>query len=372
MAPAMRALRARGVGVRAVSLAELRGLETRPIPVDGIAPRRAIPARIRRSPSVGASFGVDGTGAAGRLRRVAQAAVWAALAPRLAHLLRGADRLVVPNDAAYPYDRLVRRLARGRRLVLVQEGIRFPLPGDRGDDAYGAGGADAICAWGEASAAYFRARGAPAGSIRVTGTPRFDALDVARWREAGVALRARLGLAASPLVFLSNPVDDQGFCTPRDKLALFRGFLDRAAPALAAADVPVVVKLHPREDAAAFRAAAAASAAAGRARIVEGEPLHAILGAARAAVVLASTVGLEALLFGLPLGVLELPGHGHVFDYVARGVAAPLPAAGPLDAALAPLLAGAARGDLATYLDHHLAHRGEAAARVADAIVGTA
>jgi hypothetical protein len=45
------------------------------------------------------------------------------------------------------------------------------------------------------------------------------------------------------------------------------------------------------------------------------------LAKAEACVVLASTVGLEALLIGLPLGVLEIPGFGFAFDYISEGVA---------------------------------------------------
>ncbi len=84
------------------------------------------------------------------------------------------DVVVVPNDAAFPYDRIAAAAARrGLPLVLVQEGIRFPLPVETGQDAYGLGGADVLAAWGEASADYFRQRGVPGERIVVTGNPRF-------------------------------------------------------------------------------------------------------------------------------------------------------------------------------------------------------
>lgn len=369
MAPVMRELAARGAELVAVSLAELRGMTTRPLEVAAVEVVRAIPAQLRKNPSVGGSFGVDGEGAAGLARRTAQTAVWAALAPRLLYLLRGADVVVIPNDVAYPYRDLC-KLLRWRHVpfVLLQEGIRFPLPGVVGKDAYGAGGAAAICAWGEASAAYFRAQGASPATIHVTGSPRFDALDLARWRAEGAALRTRLGLREAPLLFLSNPIDDQGFCATADKLALFGRFLDAAAPTLAARGVPVLVKLHPREDVAGFRAAAAASAAADRTTVVDDAPLYAVLGAGRAAVVLASTVGLEALLFDLPLGVLELPGHGHVFDYVSRGGAVPLTADPSLPAALTRLLAPTGAAASAAYLGSQIDGRGTASARAAAVI----
>ena len=53
-------------------------------------------------------------------------------------------------------------------------------------------------------------------------------------------------------------------------------------------------------------------------------PIFAAIAAARAAIVLTSTVGLESLVFGKPVGVLEIPGHGFAFEYVAQGAATAL------------------------------------------------
>ena len=363
MVPVVRELTRRGVPCRIVSLAELRGFTTPDLGVDVV---RAIPGQVRKSPSAGAS-GPAGPGTP--LRRVAQTVVWrAALGPRLRWLLHGARAVVVPNDGAFPYRELVSQL-RGRDVpfVLMQEGIRFPLPHETGEDAYGRGGAAAICAWGEASAAHFRGIGATPDTVHVTGNPRFDSLDPAPWRERGQALLARLGLDRAPLLFLSNPIDDQGFCTTEDKLALFERFLDEARPALEASGRAVVVKLHPREDVAAFRAAAQRSSARDRTHVLGDEPLFSVLGAGHAAVVVASTVGLEALLFGLPLAVLQVPGHGFVFDYVSGGAAAGL-APGAIGAGVADLLARGPAERNTSYLMRHLAHVGTAAQRVADRI----
>jgi hypothetical protein len=363
MAPVAHELGRRGVACHLVSLAELRGFQTPP--ADGLDVVRAIPARVRKDPAAGA-----GGGRGSLARRAAQTVVWrGALGPRLRWLLRGADAVVVPNDAAYPYRELAHALHHRRvPFALLQEGIRFPLPNERrAGAAYGAGGADAVCAWGEASAEHFREVGAPSATVHVTGNPRFDAVDPAAWRARGAALLAGLGLTRAPLLYLSNPIDDQGFCSTADKLALFEGFVRGAAPALRDADRAVVVKLHPREDVAAFRAAAARAPAP--THVVDDAPIFAVLAAGAAAVVLASTVGLEALVFGLPLGVLALPGHGHVFDYVASGAAIGL--GGDADAIardVERLLAAPASSRAAAYLERHLAHRGTAAAAAADAI----
>jgi len=373
MVPVARALIARGVPYRFVSLAELRGFAT-PSLEDRLPHadvRRAIPRHVRRDPAAGAGVGTIG-GASAAIRRAARRAVWrAGLGPRLRWLLRGTDVAVVPNDAAYPYDLLVADLReRGTPFVLLQEGIRFPLPTeDVAGLAYGTGGAAAVCAWGEASAEHFRSIGVPADAIRVTGNPRFDGVSPAAWREHGREFAAQLGLDREPLLYLSNTIDDQGFCTTAAKMELFAGFVREAAPVLAHDRRALVVKLHPREDVAAFRRAAAA---------FPGVPIHvlpieaslfAVLAMGRAAVVLASTVGLEAIAFGLPIAVLALPGHGHVFEYVARGAAIGL-GPGEIAGGLEQLLTSIPPPEAGPFLDRHMAHRGEAAARIAAEIVG--
>jgi hypothetical protein len=371
MAPVARRLIAGGTAARLVSMAEVRGFATAAVP--GLEVVRAVPTRLRQNPSAGAASGPVGTGSP--LRAVARSAVWhGALRPLLHWHLRDADVVVVPNDAVYPYRELVRWLhTRGTPYVLMQEGIRFPLPSEQDDGTYGMGGAAAVCAWGEASAAHFRRVGVPAERVHVTGTPRWDTVTPAAWTARGEALRARLGLDREPLLYLSNPIDDQGFCSSEAKLELFRRFARAAAPALVAADRAIVVKLHPREDVAAYRAAAAGVADAVRAIVVDDAAIFEVLAAGAAAIVLASTVGLEALTFGLPVGVLAIPGHGHVFDYVSGGGALGLDVDRDLAPAVTELLARRDRPPLpevARYLELHMANRGEATARVAACVEG--
>jgi hypothetical protein len=164
-------------------------------------------------------------------------------------------------------------------------------------------------------------------------------------------------------LYLSNTIDDQGFCTTEQKMQLFESFVRAAAPI---AGGPIVVKLHAREDADAFRAVAARTGAT--VHVLKDESLFAVFAMGRAAVVLASTVGLEALAFGLPLAVLEIPGHGHVFEYVERGVAIPLRAddiAGGVRELLARPLDTA---KTSAFLERHMAYRGHAAEQIADRI----
>jgi hypothetical protein len=371
MVPVARELARRGVRARMVSLAELRGMATPP-PRDagGLEVVRVMP-NLRRSPKVGARFGhASGGGRFAGVRRAAQLVVWQILAPRLRHLLRRTQVVVVPNDAVYPYEELIKGLRRrGVRVALLQEGIRFTPPAAYGGTVYGTGGVSALCAWGEGSAEHFARTGVPAGVIAVTGNPRFDTIDPAAWREPGAKMLADLGLTKAPVAFLSNPIENQGYGTVQVKLALFEAFLREAGPVLAARDLDVVVKTHLQEDPALFREVAARTPYGARVHVISDGALFAVLAMSRAAIVLASTVGVEALTFGLPLGVVEIPGHGYAFEYVQRGAAAGL-RTGAMAAGVTELLDGAEarRPAAAALVERHLHDRGHAAARVADVL----
>jgi hypothetical protein len=365
MLPVAAELRRRGHQTVMVSLAELRGFST---PAGELV--AAIPWQVRKSPQVGSEFGADGSGAKGGMRKAAQRAVVAALLPRLAWLLRGVDAVMVPNDAAYPYRDLVNALRAWKKPVaLLQEGIRFPLPAKQSANSavYGGGNAAAVCAWGEGSAEHFRTVALPGTRVNVTGNPRFDGIELAAWRAQGHALMRELRFGDGPFLYMSNPVDDQRFCTTAEKLQLFERCVERAAPELVRRAAPLVVKLHPREDVAAFKKVAERMPIS--VHVADRAPLFAWLAVARGAVVLASTVGLEALRFGVPLGVLPLPGHGHVFEYASRGAAVPL-AMDALETGVAEIFDGAgARAEAANALiERHLGPPSGAAVRVADVL----
>ena len=246
MRPVAERLGRQGHDVKLLSLAELRGFRT-PQAADV---HRVLPP-FRRSPAHGRSLATrTQAGSPGPAHRLLDAV----LRPRLRWLLRGSDVVVVPNDTAWPYDGITAALRRqGRPFVLMQEGIRFPLPGEQAlGAAYGGGGAHALCVWGEASAEHFRTV-APAERIHVTGTPRFDAVQPADHAASAQALLERLGETRKPLLFLSNPVDDMGYCSTVQKMEAFAAFATATAPILADRDRALLVKLHPREDLEAFR-----------------------------------------------------------------------------------------------------------------------
>ncbi len=363
---------------RFVSLCELRGLPS-PGPrleAAGFATVAVVGARVRPSPA-------SGRQATGRVRRLARAALRRAawrllLGRRLARILDPPpDLVVVPNDGAFPYDRIA-ALLRSRRVpfLLLQEGVRFDYPGatDPGYHRQGRGGASAIAAWGESSAEYFRRRGVPDERIHLVGCPRFDALLATDWAAAGADAARRLGLGGRVLLLVTNPIDDLGLTSTAEKLALVRRFAAGLGPLFEDPELTLVVKIHRRESAADYRAALAGAAPEGRLRVVGDEPLYPLLGAAAAVVVIASTVGLEALLLGRPLGVLEVPRVGYVHDYVGSGAAAALaPGDGLADSVGALLERPAARRrEVEDYLSHTLAVRRGATRRVAELVAGLA
>src|SRR5688572_25036744 len=162
------------VRVRVISLCEFRGLVT---PVDlvrheQVVVDRIVPFQFRRASSGGQSD----TGGSRSSRQAIRSISWLLLLKRgiLRWLASKPDVVVLPNDAAFPYDRIAHLLRKYKiPFVLVQEGIRFPLPSSDGD-AYGRNGATAIAAWGRTSEEFFRSQGVRHDRIHLTGSPRFD------------------------------------------------------------------------------------------------------------------------------------------------------------------------------------------------------
>jgi hypothetical protein len=283
--------------------------------------KQIVPFQFRPSSSTGAQMGSGGTS---RTRKVSRVLSWHALLnyPIRRALAAKPDLVVLPNDAAFPYNLITRQLReRGIPFVLVQEGIRFPLPSVSGDEVYGGGGATAVAAWGEASADYFRQVGVPDARICLVGNPRFDGICETDWQEQGQRLKQELDLDDRNLLFLSNPIDDQGFCTGQEKMALIGRFFQEIASLFEDSDLHLIVKLHGRESVDDFQAVVSQLPYAERVKVLNTAPLYPLFTLSQAAIILASTVGLEALLFNLPLGVLEIPGAGFVYDYVSSGAA---------------------------------------------------
>lgn len=364
------------VEMRVISICEFRGLATPRGELQrlGVDVVQANQRRWRPTPAAGGMV-------AGRLserqRDLARAAAWWLLLRRGLRRcwLESPELVVLPNDAAFPFDGMVRMLkSKGVPFLLLQEGIRYPLPesAEVGSRNQGQGGASAIAAWGESSAVYFRAKGNPEERIFLTGNPRFDTIARSEWSRPARDLAARLGLAGETLVFLSNPIEDHGVCTEGEKLALVGRFLEGLAPLFESPSFRLVIKLHSSETVRDFDALCAKLPYRERVVLASDVPLYPLLAAVDGAVILSSTAGLEALLFGLPLAVLEVPGAGFLGDFVSGGGAVGLSHGGEeIAEQVRRFLAGglADRAAVAGYLESTLATRDEAAARIGGLIL---
>lgn len=356
MQPVMAELKQQGdYHCRVISLCPFRGFPSPAAQFPIADAFVSIPERqIRSSPSSGKQGGKRSHW----LRGVAREVSWRTMLQRpLQRTFHTHPALVVlPNDAAFPYDHIVKMLhGRDIPFLLMQEGIRFPLPADKKQDAYGSGGAAAIAAWGESSAAHFRAQGAPPETFHCTGSPRFDHIIATDWQPQAGQLKAEHGFGQINLLFLSNPIDDQGFCTTAEKMALVQRFLAEIAPLFADPGFHLIIKLHGRESVADFQAVVASSFP-DQITVLGQSPLYPLFTLSQAAVILASTVGLEALLFQVPLGVLEIPGYGFAHDYVQTGAALGISWSLPLAPQLITLLDGQAPDTpmIQTYLQKNL------------------
>lgn len=366
--PVIEELRKDGFGSCSVlSMCEFRGFDSPASRLRnlGVPLQEIVPFRLR-TPSTGRTMAKSG----GSARSLLRSLLWhALLSPSLIECLAPKpDFAVLPNDGAYPYDRICRLLQSLRiPYLILQEGVRFARPSE---SLEGRSTAAAWAVWGETSARYFRDQGAAPDKVHVTGSPRFDELLTRDWSPAATALRNELAHGKPFVALLSNPIDDLGLVSGTEKLELVRKLAVAACPQLVARGWHLVIKLHGRESPSEFRRALASLPPDAPISIVSDCPLYPLLKAARGALTFASSVGLEALLCEVPLAVVEIPGHGFVHDFVSSGVATGISWSRPVEEQLATWLAGGETRKVAAeiYLGKSVAHPGRSALRVADLI----
>jgi hypothetical protein len=366
MAPVIDYVAQRGVSSKIFSFCELRGFAspTARFAAGGNEVVALWPRALRRAPGGPGEARALGLG---RRRRLLQTLAWRLiLGPGLARRLEPVPRFaVLPNDSAFPYDRLAALLARRRiPYVLVQEGIRFPLPAERAS-RYGLGGARALAVWGEASAEHFRALGIEPSRIHVTGSPRFD-----HNRPGARQLPGGSRRGSPALLLITNPIDAQGFCSTAQKTALVAQLVSHLRQALSDGRLTLTLRPHPGEKAGAYLEALAPEDR-DLLSFDDGSSLDDAMSCHDIAIVMASTVGLEALQKGLALAVLPTPGHGFVHDYVERHAAIGLVMDDSLPAQLLHHAAPSAEYQDAvdSYLDYHLAHSGQATQQVGQLMI---
>jgi hypothetical protein len=315
---------------RVLSFCELRGFPTpfEEILRAGADPRQCVSVSFSKNsrPTKIARDRVEGLP-----RRGLQALVWHGLIhwPRFQ---RARPSLVVlPNDCAFPYYRIARRLRKSSiPFLLMQEGIRFEQPGRAAGRQYGQSGATAVAAWGRSSGRYFERVGVPSDRIHLMGNPRLDELAHRDWTNDARRIAAEIGVDGRTLLFVSNPIDNQGLCSTREKYRLFTEFLRAGRRFLETASYNLVVKLHGAESIADFQALISQEADPDRVKLVYDTPLYPLIQLSRGVIVMASTAGLEAMLMDKPLGVLPVPRNGYTYDYVETGAASGLTVNGHL------------------------------------------
>jgi hypothetical protein len=355
--------------VRVLSLCEFRGIETpeNPLAEPGIPVVRL--SKVLRPPAVKDT--IRAAKPSNWLSRAAREFAWRGLLEgNLNEALKTPPDLVILfNDAAYPYDRVTRVLrTRGIRFLLIQEGIRFEATESAVDGALnqGRGGAAAIAVFGQSSAEFFRKQGAPADSIHLTGNPRFDQLKSMDLRSEESRIRRELKLGSRNLLFLSNPIEFHGYCTAESKLALVSDFVRDIEDLFEDKDFRLIFKLHGNENPDDFLAASRVSGHFSQIVMASQFHLYPLLKIVDGAIIFGTTAGLEALLFGVPLGVLEIPGIGYLHDYVREGAATGLRWTATMSQQVSELMESKGRfsPNVEKYLARSLASRNDATSRV--------
>ena len=295
-----------GHEVEYISLCELRRM---PTPVErfkkeGVACKKFAELPKNLKPSSGKqTLGSSDS----KVRALVRYAFWRLkLKPFISKTLKGYDNVLLLNDAAFPGDRICGWLkSKQIPFTLLQEGIRFPLPGES-EVKYGGNGARSVMVWGQRSAQHFAKVIAPTTQVVVTGSPRFDEF-LAYFAQAGQAAETQKTLG-----LFTNPIDDQGFCSKSRKIEMVKDFLANQGAYLNQQKVRLIIKSHPREDVQEYYSIATQyvdDVQIGPSDIKE------CINLVQAGVIMASTVGLELLGAGKALAQMEIPGHGYVFDY---------------------------------------------------------
>ena len=354
-----------GHDCRVISLCEVRGEQTPPASSSLVPVHAVIDRDLSRSRAV-----ISRTSTTGVVRRVLRQGAWyVRLAPSLSRMLRtrGPDIAVLPNDLAYPFDRIVKMLSRFRiRWALYQEGILFRLP-PSDFRVYGAGGAAAIAAWGESAAEYFvKDAGAPPENVHAAGSPRHDCFDRAQFEEEAALLRREVPRGHKLIVFFGTTVDKPGgHCTTAEKLGSIEQFAQSLAPLVDTHPFKLWVKPHAGENAADYEDLLRRSPICEHAEVRRELSTFPAVVASDAVIMNGSSIGLEALLVGARVGVIPVPRTGYPFDYATSGVHVPIPATGGADV-IRKLLTWSVDDHVCdAYLEKHFANRPYAAEKMA-------
>ena len=308
---------------------------------------------------------------------------------------KGITVLVVPNDRTYPFLAFIRAAKQLRiPVVLLQESLRkdelqtyswlqravrsyhdHVLGIGGGNRRLGQGGCDHIAAWGPTSQEYFLRAGVPPGRIHLTGNPRLDRIVNTDWRQAAAESAAALGIPAdgSHALFLTSPLVEMGLVEApgferllRDTIAAFGAV--RASGAIAPSS-RLLIRPHRLERLDTHRAMIAAAGGADYCMLAETGASYPLMALCRASVIISTTAGLEAALFGSAVGMLRAGKPLDAFQFIENGLATGLDAYDDtrafFDTSLrAPRMTGGAN----LGVDRYVAHLGTSGQVVSDLV----
>jgi glycosyltransferase involved in cell wall biosynthesis len=181
------------------------------------------------------------------------------------------------------------------------------------------------CVHGPSSKEMFMRNGVPENAIVVTGQPRYDALVALDLRGKKALLFERLGLSKDkPLALLATqPLVEHGLWSEERR----KDFVTLVFGAVHKAGCQLLVKLHPREQSAAAYRSLLSDLAHEHVAIVQDE-IHTptLLASSDLVITLHSTLGLEAMLMGVPVIVADVyrdksRDQQDEMDYVKSGAA---------------------------------------------------
>ncbi len=239
---------------------------------------------------------------------------------------------------------------------------------------------DVACAAGPASKVLFLKSGIPEDAVVVTGQPRYDSLvDIDAQKDKNSVMEL-LGLdKGTPVVVVATqPFVEIGLWTSAQRAR----FLELVVKAVIGSAGQPLIKLHPRETGVAGYRSLLSKITNVRIPVIKDEvDLATVLTACDALLTGRSTIGLEAMLFGLPVIIFEgddATSKKDALDYVQYGAAVGVYSEKELASSIAAVLfdgkirAGLAEARKRYVYEHAYLQDGLAAVRVASVIAARA
>lgn len=236
------------------------------------------------------------------------------LLPFLKKNVSKSSRVLIFNDAAYPMNFFCYYFNKHQiKYYLLQEGIRFPLPNVKEDISYGASGAKIIFSWGEEPKEHFlKISKRNTTQVLVSGAPRY--LNIQEEYKGILTEDNLLGI-------FTNPIDQLGFCTLEEKTSIFNRFIASIKGWVMENEVTLLLKIHPGEKWSTYEVTLNELNIPYRRAPKD---IFKAINQVKAGVIMASTVGLELLLFKKNIAQLPVPDNKYIFDYVENEVALPI------------------------------------------------